>query len=218
MGADPQEARRRRPALAEAAEWALREGLPLLAPAVVCREFRVERLVHERLVLAPAAGCGAAVGASGRGALSGPLIARELAHAERVAALVCTLGGLVDEVSAGLMESDPLLGWALDALGSAAVERLSEAACERLAQRAAAEGLQVSLPLSPGMEGWPLEEGQRQIFDLLEGDTAGVRLGASLQMEPRKSLTLALGMGREVERSGSACDACALKETCQFRD
>ena len=213
LGADPQEIRRRRPALAEIAAWALREGLPLLSPAVACREFRVERRLHERLTLAPVAG-----GEAAPGQLSGPLVARELAQAERVVVLACTIGGLLEEVSAGLMESDPLQGWALDALGSAAVERLSEAARLRVAQRAAAEGLQVGLPLSPGMIGWPLDQGQKQVFQLLEGEAAGVRLNGSWQMEPRKSLTLALGLGCEPGSAGSACDACSLKETCRYRE
>lgn len=52
QGADPEAVRRRRPALVEAAEWALGEGQPLLRPAVLLEELVVEELRHEWLSLA----------------------------------------------------------------------------------------------------------------------------------------------------------------------
>ena len=61
------------------------------------------------------------------------------------------------------------------------------------------EGEGISVPLSPGMEGWPAEEGQPELFALLPADLVGVRLTECGVMMPAKSLTLVLGLGPEVD-------------------
>jgi hypothetical protein len=49
---------------------------------------------------------------------------------------------------------------ALDGLGSAATEALANAACTQTETEAKADGMQASIPLSPGMEGWPTGQGR----------------------------------------------------------
>jgi hypothetical protein len=212
IGADPQVIRLRRPALVEAAEWALKEGLPLLDPKVLTHEGAVQGFRHERLELEGPSG------ASGRLVLKGPLIAQHLGAAEQVILLVCTIGAELENIVSELMQTDPLLGWTLDGLGSAAVEALALDVCNHFEDQAARTGRHTSLPLSPGMIGWPIEEGQPQIFSIIDGLEAGVRLTASGQMMPRKSLSMVLGVGVNIGRGGRTCDYCSLSDTCKYQN
>ncbi|MCS7011167.1 MAG: hypothetical protein NZL98_07345 [Anaerolineales bacterium] len=200
-GADPETVRARRLALAEAAAEALRLGLPALAPAAAVQETRVLEHRHEQVILEG-------------GKLTGPLITRHLAGAERVAAVVCTIGPALERLAAA--QQNPLLMLALDGLGNAAVEAVAQQVCAQLAERAQAAGLETSTPLSPGEPEWPVEIGQSQIFTLLRPNPMGVRLTEGGMMVPMKSLSFVVGIGRQMART-NLCDLCSLKERCRYR-
>lgn len=206
QGADPALIRLRRPALADTAAWALVEGVPLIEPAVLYRELEVEQVRHERLIL------------EGGGILTGPLVVQHLAGTKKVMVILCTIGNLLESVTAEVLQSDMLKGLALDGLGSAAVEELAIQACSNLEKQSQMQGLETTIPLSPGMIGWPVDPGQRQVFALVDGSEIGVCLNASLMMSPRKSLSLILGIGEQVKYQGRTCDFCSLKETCRYQD
>lgn len=206
QGADPQALRRRRPALAQLAGRALELGRPLIAPAVAWRLLAVEGLRHGRLGLA------------GGAALHGTLLASHLGGARRLVALVCTIGPGVEERSAREAQDDTLLALALDGLGSAAAEALAAAVVRILEDEAAAGGQHVSLPLGPGMIGWPVEQGQAELFALVDAEAAGVRLNEGGMMLPRKTLSFVVGVGDEQLHKGRACDLCTLRETCRYQD
>jgi hypothetical protein len=206
QGADPAVIRERRPALAAAAEQALQEGHALLDPSVAYAVYPAEGLRHERLSLQ-----------DGR-YLAGALIAQHLAAAEEVVILVCTIGEQLEQRVTAVMPSDPVRGLALDGFGSAAAEVLAAAACSRFEEQAASRGLQATIPLSPGMVGWPVAEGQERIFSLVDAQQAGVTLTDGGMMIPRKSVSLVLGLGKDVRAQGKACDFCTLRETCRYQE
>jgi hypothetical protein len=206
QGADPRLVRARHPALVALAEQALADGLPLLQPAVAYRQLPVESLQHERLTLA------------GGATLTGPLVVQHLGSAEQVAVVLCTIGAALEQRVSELFASEPTFALALDGLGSAAVEALATAACRHCESLAVAEGLQTSLPLNPGLTGWPLAEGQRQIFALLDGQPIGVTLTASSLMLPRKSTSFVLGLGHGLASGGKPCDYCSLQATCRYQE
>ena len=173
QGADPEVIRWRKPALVKTAEWALREGMPLLQPEALYIELLVRELRHELVYLDLPETDGKS------SYLSGALLASHLGPAEKLAIVVCTVGEQVETVASALMPNDLLEGMALDAVGSAAAEALGNAVCAFLETKAEAEGLQATLPLSPGMLDWPVSEGQPQIFKLLKDEqknTPGFRL------------------------------------------
>jgi hypothetical protein len=205
QGANPEMVRARQPSLVAVAERALAEGSTLLRPAVVYRKLTVESVQHERLNLA------------GGGALVGPLVARHLAPARHVIAIVCTVGRALEIHAEEVSATDLLLGLALDGLGSAAVELLATAACQLFERQAASQGLRSTIPLSPGLVGWPVERGQQQIFGLLDASLVGVRLLSSGMMIPKKSVSMVLGLGLEVSNRGRPCDYCSMRETCRYR-
>jgi hypothetical protein len=204
QGADPQVIRRRSPRLVDLAARALREGGPLISPALVYRQAAVEAMVHERLKLQG-------------GELAGALLAQHLAPAEAVIIILCTIGPALETSASQVIQRDPLYGMALDGLGSAAVEALANAACARFEARAAGDGLQASIPLSPGMAGWPVEQGQAQIFDLLPAELIGVSLTPAWMMLPHKSLSMVIGLGPEMA-GGTVCEYCAMRATCRYQD
>ena len=206
QGVDCASARGRRPAVVALAERALAEGMPLLEPAVVSRRWRVASVRHERIVLE-------------RGeALAGPTVARHLAGAQHIIAILATIGGALDRLIAKTFPIDAAYALALDGLGTAAIEALAMAACGRFSEEAASEGLRSTMPLSPGMVRWPVDVGQPQLFNLLDAESAGVRLTEHCQMVPRRSLSMAIGLGTEVTEGGRACDYCSLQVTCRYQD
>lgn len=205
QGADPSAVRRRRPALVAYAQEAIAEAMPLLEPAVAYRVLAVEGLQHERLLLA------------GGGRLTGPLVAEHLGGAERVVAMLCTVGRRLEEHAVDVSAQDPLRGLALDGVGSAAAEALATAACRHFEAQAASEGLYPTLPLNPGMLGWPVEQGQSELFALLDGAPAGITLTSSQMMIPRKSVSLVLGLRPERSPSARPCDYCHLRESCRYQ-
>jgi len=206
QGADPAAIRKRNPRLVESTERALDEGSLLLQPRVKSRRLLVEDLRHERIKL------------MGNGILSGELLAKHMGGAQEVVIILCTVGEGLERRAADVSKEDSVYGLALDAVGSAGVEALANAVCALFEEDATKEDCKVTIPLSPGMVGWPVEQGQPQIFDLLDTDEIGVRLTESMMMVPRKSLTFVLGIGKKLIAGGRACDYCSLKGTCRYRD
>ena len=217
QGAKPDLVRERRPFLFEIAQWAVQESLPLLIPQVLFKEFKVQSLTHERLYVESNGS------KSTRRYIAGSLISEHLLGAQLVIAMLCTVGEQLEETASAVMKEDPLRGLALDAAGSAAAEVLATKVSHHFETLAVERGMQTSIPLNPGMIGWPVELGQPQIFDLLEDEKSenpnfNVSLNVSHLMYPRKTISLVLGQGINLSKQGKICDFCSLNETCRYQD
>ncbi|HYX22413.1 MAG TPA: hypothetical protein VFA98_16335, partial [Thermoanaerobaculia bacterium] len=127
------------------------------------------------------------------------------------------LGETLERRVSRMFGRDLSFAFALDAFGSAAIEALARSAAEDLRECARPAGEALTRPVSPGMEGFDLARGQREIFAILGGDAAGVRLLPSGGMTPRKSLTLVFGVGGGAEEGGGLCDPCPARPGCRFR-
>jgi hypothetical protein len=173
---------------------------------VIQEQFSVESVRHDRLRLRNGA------------SLEGQGIAQHLAPATEIVVVVCTIGPALDERSSAVMGQDVVRGLALYGVGSAAVEALGNAVCRRVDAEVAERDMRTTIPLSPGMIGWSVEEGQPQIFQLVDGDRIGVALNPGGVMTPLKSLSMVIGLGRNVADQGRTCDYCAMNETCRHRD
>ena len=204
-GADPEVVHRRNPAVVSVAEQAVAAGKQLLRPVVVFETLVVREFRHEQLWLEPS------------GHLIGALIAEHLHAAESVFVAICSIGSILEEAASGCFGQDPAMSVALDAFGSAAVDLVASAMCERVDRQAMADGLRTTLPLSPGLVGWPVASGQRQIFELVDGPSAGVSLNSGFMMVPKKSTSMVIGLGVDVDHSGESCDYCSMAATCRFR-
>lgn len=206
QGADPERIRKRSPRLVEVAERALGTALNLVEPKVIWKQVGVKSLIHEKLELENGI------------QLKGPLVSQHLAGAEAVTAVLCTVGSKIDQCASETMSGDMVLGLAIDGVGSAAVEALANAFCRAFESDLEAKGLKTTMPLSPGMIGWSVEEGQPVIFEILASEEIGIELTPHKIMVPRKSLSMLIGVGTELGQQGSTCDYCAMRETCRYQD
>jgi hypothetical protein len=211
LGSSPENARLQKTQILKIAELVIRDSLPLLEPRVIQETYQVKGLIQQKLALKERTTHKSYF-------LTGSLIAKHLATAEQVIAVVCTIGDKLEKLAAEFMKKDALYGWALDSLGSAAVESLAIQACNQIAARAEAEGMKSSVSLSPGMDGWPVDLGQEELFRLVSPSRIGVSLNSNYQMQPSKSLSLVIGIGHEVMSVGKTCDYCSMSTTCLYQN
>jgi hypothetical protein len=212
QGADPEVLRVRRPSLVENTEKAITLGTSLLQPKVLYKKYLVKGFVHQRLELYSDNSM------NGKAYLSGPLIAQHLPRSQEVIVLICTIGRELDEMVSNMFKVDPVVALALDGVGSAAVEKLSLQVCNYFETKARKNGLKTTIPLNPGMIGWPIETGQPEIFVLLDSEEIQVSLTESCMMIPNKSLSMVLGRGVDVSVNGSSCDYCNLNGVCRYQN
>jgi len=204
--ANPETIRTRNPRLIDVTKKALQLGFPLLEPKVLYEKLKTESIKHETLRF------------ENGGSLSGSLIAQHLAPAEEIFIILCTVGLSLEERSVEMVKTDPVVGFALEGVGSAGVEALANAVCYHFEKLAEEKGWHATIPLSPGMVGWPVEKGQTEIFSLLDAEEIGVTLTPSYLMLPRKSLSMVIGIGENIHTEGTTCDYCSMKETCRYQE
>jgi hypothetical protein len=204
QGADPGTIRRRRPTLVNAAVAALDEGLPKLHPVAAIQKLRVLDHRHEMMIL------------QGGNKLFSPLVANHLSGAEQVILVLCTIGPELEAYASATMQDNPILGFALDGLGNAAVDNIAQQVCALIGEQALSENLKASTPLSPGEPEWPVDVGQPFIFSLLDPSQVGISLSSAGMMVPKKSISFVVGIGLEMARV-ALCDICSLRERCHYR-
>jgi len=212
QGADPEVIRSRRPNLVISTEEALVKAEPLLQPLVLYEKYHVKAFTHERLDLVPHNDD------QGKYTLSSQLIAQKLSSAQEIIVVLCTIGSDLDHSVSSLFKVDPIIALAMDGVGSAAVEMLAIQACNYFEKQIFNEGQKATIPLNPGMVGWPLEIGQPQIFSLLDSESINVSLTESCMMVPNKSLSLVIGIGEDVSSTGSSCEYCNLNGICRYQN
>jgi len=205
QGADAAVLRARRPQVVNIAEQALTEGLELIQPRAMIRLLDVRELNHQRLTL-------------DGGKLSGEAIGQHLAGARQVALVLYTSGPALEQRIQQLMTNDAPYAFALDGVGNAANDALSLQVYRWVSHLAGQRGWQTSIFLNPGMIGWSVEQGQSQIFSLLDGEPIGVTLNEHFAMYPRKSTSGVIGLGPDLTPAeGPPCEYCALNDTCRFK-
>lgn len=205
QGVPPRRVRERSPRLLAIAARATRDGASLLAPRVAVRALPIRERDADGVTL------------EGGFRLTGPLIAARLGAAERAAVLVATLGEALERRVSRMLGRDLSYAFALDGFGSAAIEALVRSATRDLEECVWPAGAALTRPVSPGMHGFDLSRGQREVFAILGGDAAGVRLLPGGGMSPRKSLTLVFGVGGGAQDHGHVCDPCPASAACRFR-
>lgn len=206
QGASPEKIRSQSPQLVEIAKIALDKCVGLLEPQVLSKQVGIKSLWHNRVELVNGL------------TLKSPEMAQHLAGADSIMVVLCTIGSKIDYVIADAMKVDKLLGLAIDGVGSAAVEALSNITCRNIELQMKKADLMTTFPLSPGMIGWPVELGQPTIFEILKPDMINVELTRQNIMKPRKSLTMLIGIGPDLDTQGKLCDFCGMTETCKYKE
>jgi hypothetical protein len=203
QGIDPGSSSPSLPALRQAALRAIEGGLSVLDPRVASHRTPVERVEAATVHLA------------GGVVIHGDPVVERLRGATELVLVVCTVGEAISRHASVLMETDPVAALAVEGLACAGVEALAAAFCRDERVRAAGVGHCVTAPISPGIDEWPLEIGQRIVFRLVDAASIGVRLSESGQMRPCKSSSFIVGVGKGVqEGQGSSCERCSARQRC----
>ena len=155
----------------------------------------------------------------GDAVLEGSLIPSVFSKAGELAVVICTVGlKLEQEVSACFERNERLEGLLLDGIGTSAMDSLAQKACRFMSRMAWKQGRQASSSLSPGMPGFPMSE-QWHLFELAPAREIGVNLTPSGMMVPRKSLSMVIGIGPEMNTwtQPEVCVRCTLNKTCAYK-
>lgn len=149
-------------------------------------------------------------------ALNGAKLVSVLGEAKELAVIISTIGPKLEErATEYFRQGEPLRGFLLDGIGSAAVDALYQEICILMMREASARGYQASSRLSPGSPGFPISE-QWNLFKLAPGGEIGVSLNASGMMLPQKSTSMVMGLGPNMATwtQAESCARCQLNKTC----
>lgn len=206
QGGDPAVIQARRPALHALTTQAVAECRGLVEPYLAQRRLAVEAVEPDRVRL------------EGGLVLTGALLARRLAGAQAICAVICSAGsGVSSRATQEMARSKSAYGYALDCAATIVLENMVRRFFSDLETSAAQEGLKLSRRFSPGMRSWPVTQGQPEIFAILSSLNQGVVLTEGMQMLPVKSLSFVVGLGENLKRSGSECNDCSMRSRCAQR-
>ena len=146
----------------------------------------------------------------------GKEVSRELKGASRFAFFVCTAGKTISDKSVDLLKGeDPVLGYVYDILGSAITEAAGDRMQSILRENVKADGDKTTNRYSPGYCQWSVSD-QHKLFALFGESPCGVSLTHSALMQPVKSISGVIGIGRDVEYREYQCTLC-YSENCVYR-
>jgi len=145
-----------------------------------------------------------------------PIIYRQIKEAEEVALFICTAGPAIGEMSRHSMKSGDLLrGYVYDVIGSEVVEAAADRMQEELRTNMAATGKGITNRFSPGYCGWDVAE-QHKLFSFFRDNFCGITLTESALMNPVKSVSGIIGIGKNVKYASYQCHLCDDKN-CIYR-
>ena len=127
---------------------------------------------------------------------------------------VVTIGDFLEKkVSELFSQGEYPRALALDAVGTVAVEDFSREVRKLARQEVEEQGFKTSRHFSPGYGGWEVSQ-QDIIFKSIPADNIGVRLTKGYMMLPQKSLSWAIGVGKEIITPSEEDNNCG---NCQFK-
>ncbi|WP_430972156.1 vitamin B12 dependent-methionine synthase activation domain-containing protein [Sunxiuqinia rutila] len=141
----------------------------------------------------------------------GRTIRKELEGAEKLAFFVCTAGATLSNKAVSMLKGeDPVLGYVYDILGGAIAEAVGDKLQQLIRQRVKKDGCNITNRYSPGYCHWDVSD-QHKLFRLLGGSPSGVSLTPSSLMNPVKSISGVIGIGKDVHFREYQCDLCQMK-------
>lgn len=205
QGADPEIIRWRNPKLYETAVQAVQVGVPMLHSFVWIKSAVVSALDSKRIILTDGF------------SLNGEGIVRSLGQAEIIFLGIYSVGNQLETYGKEIWESDPLLSFALDGLGTVAVDQLAARSFIRIQEHFSQNRDLGFFHTSPGGSNWHLETGQVDIFNFLNPPKEKIRLLSGGQMAPKKSISMAIGIGKEIKNNGQPCESCSQRDHCLYK-
>ena len=134
---------------------------------------------------------------------------------------ICTIGKELEVHVAEILRRGELAkGAILNAIASHAAEQVAEYINQEIIKDYSEDikGKELTCRFSPGYCVWELEKGQQCIFQHLNGSKIGVNLTSSMMMNPVKSVSFAINIGKNIDKKLGArtCETCDLIN-CAFR-
>ncbi|MFZ2285402.1 MAG: vitamin B12 dependent-methionine synthase activation domain-containing protein [Bacteroidales bacterium] len=146
-----------------------------------------------------------------------PIVYRQIKDSDEVALFICTAGQIIGEMSRKSMkEGDLLRGYIYDVIGSEVVENAADRMQEELNAEVSARGKRITNRFSPGYCGWDVAE-QHRLFSFFKDNFCGITLTESALMNPVKSVSGIIGIGRDVKYTPYQCHVCD-DRNCIYRN
>lgn len=134
---------------------------------------------------------------------------------DKIAIFLCTTGKEISTWSARVMQDNILKGYIIDILGSEIVDAAMDKIQQQLADDMLELGLKITNRYSPGYCNWHVSE-QHKLFTLVPKDFCGIKLTDSALMQPIKSISGIIGIGKNAKYSNYTCNMCDLAD-CVYR-
>jgi Vitamin B12 dependent methionine synthase, activation domain len=145
------------------------------------------------------------------------IIFGQLKKSDSVAIFLCTAGGEIGVRSRkAMVERDFLKGYIYDVIGSEIVEATADLFQADLEKNMLEKGKRITNRYSPGYCSWDVAE-QHKLFQLIPDNFCGIRLTPSALMDPVKSISGIVGIGKNVRFNPYTCRLCSQVD-CVYRD
>jgi len=136
------------------------------------------------------------------------VVTTQLKNASAAALFICTAGTKISAHSQQVAaEGDTLLSYVFDVIGSLTVDKAMDKIEDNLKREMSATGLNISDRFSPGYCDWSVAD-QQKLFALLPPQFCGITLTESSLMNPIKSVSGIIGIGKNVKQLGYQCNWC----------
>ena len=141
------------------------------------------------------------------------IISKQIKKCTSVALIAVTLGKKYDEwINQYFKSGDPFQGYIADTIGSEMVENAADFIELLVESETKKNGLNCTNRYSPGYCGWNVSE-QHKFFSFLHKNFCGIELSESALMNPVKSVSAIIGIGKECEKKDYHCSLCSM-ENC----
>ncbi len=148
---------------------------------------------------------------------TGKIVTSYIRNSEHFLFFIVTAGKGIELESQRLLHgTDPLLGYIYDVIGSVTVESALEKFLGKMEGDFIKTELKTTNPYSPGYCGWPVSD-QQKLFALFGDKNCGIRLSETCLMDPIKSISGIIGIGKNVTKQPYSCAICDAKN-CLYRD
>lgn len=147
----------------------------------------------------------------------GKIILKQLRKSELFVFFNCTAGKGIGEWSKELASNNDTLGAYISSIiGSVIVETAMDKIQSLLMEDMNRINLSITNRYSPGYCGWSTGE-QKQLFSMFPDNFCSIRLTDSMMMDPVKSVSGIIGVGKEVKYNPYTCNLCNA-ENCLYRN
>jgi Vitamin B12 dependent methionine synthase, activation domain len=140
----------------------------------------------------------------------------QVKKSESIAVFLCTAGEEIGlRCRKAMQERDFLRGYIYDVIGSEIVEAAADLMQADLERKIYDSGKKITNRYSPGYCGWNVAE-QHKLFSLIPDNYCGIKLTPSALMDPVKSVSGIIGIGKNVRYNPYTCRMCK-QEDCAYR-